>query len=171
MTTPRAALAAILLTTALSFTACAVIPPPEVPGNVQTADGPMDEPVDEGFPGGEPGEQNEPATVPSFHQKYTYSDGVEVEIIKIDKGQLTRAQAENEVEDNIKAGVGWVRFTGRIKNGSKRALDASLVYANVTYGADGREAPSLYFNDNSDFDGKILPGRAKSAETTVQIPE
>lgn len=169
MRTPKTVLAAILLAATLPLAACALVPPPEAPpGNIETADGPADElPTVEG----EPDEPAEPAQVPSFHQKYTYDDGVEVEITKIDKGRLTRQQAEDEFEDGVKPGMGWVRFTARIRNGAKKTLDASLVYASVTYGKDGREAPNLYFNDDSDFDGKILPGRAKTAEATYLIPE
>jgi hypothetical protein len=120
---------------------------------------------------GEPSEPPAPATVPNFHQKYTYEDGVEVEIIRIDKGRMTRKDIEDEFNDQLKVGTGWVRFTGRIRNGAKQVLDAELVSATATYGPDGVEAETLYFNDRSDFSGKILPGRAKSATATFAIPE
>jgi hypothetical protein len=170
-TKTKVAIAAIAFA-ALSLTGCAPGPAVDLnpDSNVQTADGPAQEPVDEGSYHGEP-DQPSSVSVPSFHQKYVYKDGVEVEITQIDKGRLTRQQAADEYEENIKSGMGWVRLTGRIKNGSKETLDASLVSISVSYGPDGREPLRLYFNDDSDFDGKILPSRAKSAEATFAIPE
>jgi hypothetical protein len=138
-------------------------------GPAATEESPLHGPI-EGEEG-EPSEEPQPATVPNFKQKYTYDDGVTVEIIKIDKGKMTRQNIEDEFNDTLKVGQGWVRFTGRIKNGSKQILDAELVSANTTYGPDGIEAEQLTFNDNSDFSGKILPGRAKSATATFAIPE
>jgi hypothetical protein len=120
---------------------------------------------------GEPGDPPSPVTVPSFHEKYVFDDGVEVEVTEIAKGHLTRKQAAHEYSDVVKSGMGWVRFTSRIKNGSKEILDTESVSAEVTYGPDGREAEQLTFNDHSDFAGKVLPGRAKTAEATFLIPE
>jgi hypothetical protein len=163
----------VALLAALALTGCTSSDPHIQPG---TGPAETDVPAEEAEPTtfeseGEPGDEPTPVTVPNFHQKYTFGDGVEIEITKIDKGRLTPKQAEEEYEDGVKAGMGWVRFTGRIRNGSKKVLDANLVSASVTYGPDGHEAPSLYFNDRSDFDGKIIPGRAKTAEATYLIPE
>jgi hypothetical protein len=106
-------------------------------GNVQTADGPADPPPplhEDPPPGEEPGSDPSSVTVPNFKQKYVYKDGVEFEFTAVETGKLTKAQVEEEVNDKIKTGDGWVKFTGRIRNGSKAIMDANLVFMTVTYG-------------------------------------
>ena len=64
-----------------------------------------------------------------------------------------------------------MRFTGRIRNGSKEVITADSVRITMVYGPDGKTANSLIFNHSEYFSGKILPGKAKSATETFAIPE
>ena len=102
--------------------------------------------------------------VASFTEKYTYEDGVEVEVTKIEHGKISRADSEYS-EPEAKAGDPYVMLTVRVKNGSKTKIDTSSSWT-MTYGADGEEAVRPYIasksEDETDLSGKILPGRARS---------
>jgi hypothetical protein len=115
----------------------------------------------------------EPTGTANFKEKYVYEDKVEVEVIKIVHGKVTRADAEY-AEPEAKAGDDYVILTVRVKNGSKTKLDASSSW-NLTYGADGTEAKVPYLASRSSADqeisGKILPGRSKTATATFAIPK
>lgn len=118
-------------------------------------------------------EESAPAEQPAvanFQQKYTYPDGVQVEVIKIKRGLISKAQAEYS-EPEAKSGEPWVHFTVRVENGSKTNLDAYNDWI-VTYGPDGEQAISPYLSDMTDKDlsGKILPGRSKTVSKTFVIP-
>jgi hypothetical protein len=168
---------------ALLFGACSFIPttsvepadgpaaaestPPVVEGGNTEEEIPPHEEITE-----EPTEEPSEPAVATFKDKYTYEDGVEVEVTKINHGKVTRADAEYA---EVKAGSEYVTFTIRVKNGSKTKLDASNT-ATLSYGPDGEAAksPSLYSLDTKDYDvdmsGKILPGRSKTAVETLLIP-
>ncbi len=132
-----------------------------------TTDAPMDEePAEE-----EPTEEPEPA-VATFDQKYTYEDGVQVEVIKIKKGKVTRKDKADYADDKI--GTPYVQFQVRIKNGSKTRLKEVTSDFTVTYGPDGEEAEANYVPSTEDsdtyLDGAILPGKSKVAGETFAIP-
>lgn len=118
----------------------------------------------------EPEEEESEPEVATFKDKYTYEDGVEVEVTRIRRGKVTRA--DTEYSDDLKAGQSWVQFTVRVRNGSKKRLDAVGTF-NVTYGPDGEEAESVYADsipDDTYLDGKILPRKAKVASSSHLIP-
>ncbi|GAA3620843.1 hypothetical protein GCM10022236_23830 [Microlunatus ginsengisoli] len=150
--------------------------------NIEAGDGPANEqsPGSNGEPAagpteGEPGagESTEPASkTADFHQKYTYEDGVEVEVINIKHGKVSRADAEYS-EPEAKAGDAYATFTVRVRNGSKANLDAYASWT-MTYGPDGTQAEQPYIAsqrvEDKDMSGKILPGKSKTASETFAIP-
>jgi hypothetical protein len=150
--------------------------PAAEPGSSQTFEEPMDEepteePTDEFTE--EPVEEEEPEPeVATFKDKYTYEDGVEVEITKIQHGKVTRADAE--YSDDLEGGEDWVLLTARVKNGSSKRLDAYGSFT-LTYGEDGDEAESTCCIDSApdttDMSGKILPGRSKVASELFLLPK
>jgi hypothetical protein len=147
------------------------VSPADGPATSETT--PADEPTDETTteePTEEPTDTE--ATPATFKEKYIYEDKVEVEVIKIQHGKVTRADAEY-AEPEAKAGDDYVIFTVRVKNGSKAKIDASSSWS-VTYGPDGTEAESPYLasksNVEEDISGKILPGRSKTATDTFAVP-
>jgi ABC-type glycerol-3-phosphate transport system substrate-binding protein len=77
---------------------------------------------------------------PNFKEKYTYDDGVAVEVTEIKTGRLTRQQAADEFDKKIKAGTPYAIFTVRVKNGSGERLslggEGIASYGSVTYGPE-----------------------------------
>lgn len=178
----RRGLVALVAAAALALSACST-----PPGVVSPGDGPANEP--------EPSQTNEESTseategagedqeatdeptepepdVASFSEKYTYEDGVQVEVIKIVHGKVTRKDKADYADDKI--GTPYVQFQVRVKNGSKTRLKDISNYFTVTYGPDGEEAGANYFpstdNSDTDLDGAILPGKSKVAADTFAIP-
>jgi hypothetical protein len=114
-------------------------------------------------------EPAEPA-VANFHQKYTYEDGVEVEITKMKHNKISRSDAEY-AEPEASKGDPYVTFTVRVKNGSKTTID-TYQSMTVTYGPDGDEAVSPYLAsaNETDISGKLLPGKSKTGSDSFVIP-
>jgi hypothetical protein len=113
---------------------------------------------------------------PNFKQKYTYDDGVAVEVTKIKTGRLTRQQAADEFDKKIKAGMPYAVFTVRVKNDSRERLtlggEGIASYGSVTYGPDGERAQELYsLGDIGGVSGSILPGKAKTGRFAYAIPD
>ena len=131
------------------------------PGTVEGGEGPAEEPGSEETTT----DPAKPATVPNFKQKFTFEDGVAIEVIKIETGRLTPKQAEDEYNEKIKSGQGFARFTVKITNGSKEVLPADLTYVTASYGPDGTAPEMIYFGDDiGHIAGKILPEKSKSAQ-------
>lgn len=113
---------------------------------------------------------------PNFKQKYTYGDGVAVEVTEIKTGRLTRQQAADEFDKKIKAGTPYAVFTVRVKNDSRERLslggEGIASYGSVTYGPDGERAQELYsLSDIGGVSGSILPGKAKTGRFAYAIPD
>lgn len=177
----RAALAGLAATALLAgLGACATTPS----SGVEAGDGPNPSQAVEGGGAGEDQEApmddvnevepsegaSEEAPVANFEQKYTYPDGVEVEVIKIERGKISKAAAE--LAEPSVAGDPWIRLTVRVKNGTKKTIDA-YSSAVMSYGPDGESAESPYLSDrpdDEDISGKILPGRSKTGSDTFVIP-
>ena len=126
---------------------------------------PMDEPPSE-----EPTEEAEPA-VAKFTDKYTFEDGVEVEVIKVKHGKITAADVEALADD--KKGTPWVQLTVRVRNGSPTRLSDLTQSFTLTYGPDGEEAVAGYVPsvEDTDISGSILPKKSKVASDTFMVPE
>lgn len=108
--------------------------------------------------------------VATFGDKYTYEDGIEVEVTKIKLGKVSARDVDQLADD--KEGTPWTQFTVRIRNGSDaRLADVSASYT-VTYGPDGEEATASYIPtvDDTDVSGSILPGKSKVSSDTFVIP-
>jgi hypothetical protein len=161
----------LLLALLVGLTLIGCAPGPAIdldgPGNVEGGKGPAEEPGSEETTT----EPAKPATVPNFKQKFTYEDGVAIEVIKIEKGRLTPKQAEEEYNEKVKAGNGFARFTIKITNGSKEVLPADLVYVTASYGPDGTQPEEIYFGDATFLEGKILPEKSKSGRWSYAIPQ
>jgi hypothetical protein len=113
---------------------------------------------------------------PNFKQKYTYDDGVAVEVTQIKTGRLTREQAADEFDKKIKAGTPYAVFTVRVKNDSRERLNLGgegiASYGSVTYGPDGERARELFsLGDIGGVSGSILPGKAKTGRFAYAIPD
>jgi hypothetical protein len=132
-------------------------------GGVAPGDGPAPTPSDT---------STQDAT-PNFHQKYTYDDGLTVEVTKIKTGRLTQAQADEAFDPKVKAGMDYATFTLRVKNGGKDRInlegEGGGLYGQVTYGPEGASAISPGM-EQGPISGILLPGRAKSGESTWIIP-
>jgi hypothetical protein len=162
----------LLLAALMGFTMIGCGPGPAIDldgsGNVEGGEGPAEEPGSEETTT----EPAKPATVPNFKQKFTFEDGVAIEVIKIETGRMTPKQAEDEYNEKIKSGQGFARFTVKITNGSKEALPADLTYVTASYGPDGTAPEMIYFGDDiGHIAGKILPEKSKSGVWAYAIPE
>ena len=163
------------LTVLFSLGACispANVEPGDGPAATATEDPTAELPVDEGTKSDEPTEEEtreKENSIASFKDRYTYKDGIEVEITRIKHGQVTRADAEYAL---VKAGSAYVTLTVRVNNKSKKKLDVFSSYT-LTYGADGHEAETPYLpsvnNHSESMSGKILPGRSKVSSRTFAI--
>lgn len=155
-------------------TAPATSAPP--PGTAVPDSFPTEEPTEEEMPEEGPTEepsdeesQHEDPQVATFDEKYTYEDGVQIEITKIVKGRFTGA--EGEYADTEKKGDSYAKLTARVRNGSKKTVNLSAS-ATVSYGPDGEEAVKSYLLDSdSGLDGKLIPGKSRSAVAVYLIPE
>ena len=112
---------------------------------------------------------------PNFKEKYTYDDGVAVEVTEIKTGRLTRQQAADAYDKEIKAGMPYAVFTIRVKNDSRERLslggEGIASYGSVTYGPDGEKARDLYsLGDIEGVSGTILPG-TKTGRFAYAIPD
>jgi len=151
MNTPRLALAATLLTATLSFAACSGNNPTVTegePGSSQTFNnesGPVE--------GKEPDKTDTNNQAPAkFNQVYRY-EGLDVSVPKI----------QNRPDGVI--------FTIKVKNTSEDRYDAESIWVDASYGPNGEQADGAYSLDTDDsFEGKILPGRSKSATWSFKIP-
>jgi hypothetical protein len=112
-----------------------------------------------------PTEEAEPM-VASFKEKYTWDDGVQVEVIKIRHAKISKQDAEF----NQKLGQDYVVFTIRVRNNSKRTLNLIGV-PDVAYGPDGEPAEAPVVSESlGDMSGKLIPGKARSAGWPFFIP-
>jgi hypothetical protein len=171
---PHALLVSLATIAALALGGCGGTATDGVsPGNGPAASESAETPVEGGGATDEPTEEpTKQPTTANFTEKYVYEDKVEVEVIKIQHGRVTRAD-EEYAKPEAKAGDDYVILTVRVKNGSKVKLDAYSSW-NLTYGADGTEAKTPYLASrsvNQDISGKILPGRSKTATDTFAIPK
>jgi ABC-type glycerol-3-phosphate transport system substrate-binding protein len=113
---------------------------------------------------------------PNFKEKYTYDDGVAVEVTGIKTGRLTRQQAADEYNEKIKAGTPYAVFTVRVKNNSRERLslggEGIASYGSLTYGPEGVRAEELFtLSDIGGVSGTILPGKAKTGHFAYAIPD
>jgi hypothetical protein len=168
-----AALALLLLLTACATTPAVQVEPGDGPAS-PVASEPAEATPNEG-PAGEPTKyatEPEPE-VASFKDKYVYPDGVEVEVTKIQHGEVSQEDIDNYGQDTYKLGSPWVHMTVRVRNGSDQRLqDVSSSYS-VTIGEDGDEADVYPFAsdvDSDDMTGSILPGKSKVSSSTFLIP-
>jgi Domain of unknown function (DUF4352) len=166
----RRAISAVWLAAAFLLSGCGGI---EQSG-VQPGEGPAvtDEPMHgpiEGEPTEEPTEEPSPLQDDaSFAEKYVYSDGLEVEVIKIRNGQFTAAQVE--YVGNVKKGEPYTVFTIRVKNGSPKTVELNGSMR-ATYGPDGEEAEQSYLEgETGDLSGKLIKGKSRSAGFVFLIP-
>jgi len=152
----------MLLSTALLLSACATVEP----NDVSPGDGPA---ASTGTAKAKSTKAASKPKVASFKDKYTYPDGVQVEVTKVGKEKLTESAA---VDDNSgKPGDPFTVFTIRVRNGSEATLDA-VGSGTVSYGPDGEEAPTVFDTGVSGgVEGKILSGKAKSGEFGFLIPK
>jgi hypothetical protein len=166
----RRAISALWLAAALLLTGCG--------GTDQTGVEPGDGPAVseteyhgpiEGEPGDEASEEPSPLTDNArFGEKYVYSDGLEVEVIKIRNGRFTASQVE--YADDVKKGDAYSVFTIRIRNGSPKTVEL-LGSVAVTYGPDGEPAEQTYSLDEAEeLSGKLIKGKSRSAGFVFLIP-
>jgi hypothetical protein len=85
-------------------------------------------------------------------------------------GHFTAKQVEDAYDGEKKADP-YAKFTVRVKNRSPKTVERSAS-ATVTYGPDGVEAVKSYLLDeHSGLDGKLIPGKSRSAVAVYLIPE
>lgn len=160
----RAVLAAVVL--GLALVSCSSADPGKVTAGATRADdtstsssSTTTEPADDA--------RSDAPVVASFSQAITYDDGLKVQVTQRKQGKI------GEYAAGGKAGGPMTVFTIKVTNGSTQTFDAALVSPQVTYGAEGDEADSVYDSGQGIGDGisgKILPGKAKSAKYAFAIP-
>lgn len=80
----------------------------------------------------------------------SYTDGLQIDVIKITNATLPAARAE--YRDDIKKGQPYAVMTIRVTNGSGKTVDL-VGTATVTYGPDGQEAKTSYVDDQDIAEG------------------
>jgi hypothetical protein len=167
----RRVIVALCLSAGFLLTGCAGI----AQSGVQPGGGPAitDEPLDTEPPlevGDEPSEQPQGPDNATFNDEYTYSDGLQIEVIKVVNATFMAAQAE--YRDDVKRGQPYTVMTVRVKNGTPKTVEL-MGSATVTYGPDGTEAETSYAEDrdiSEGLDGKLLKGKSRSARYVFLIP-
>jgi hypothetical protein len=117
----------------------------------------------------------EPVLMTDFKQPYTFENGLEFRIVKIEAGHITSEQAHKENEYFSKTvvhpGDGIVDLAVQLKNGTGEVWD-DYFDASVTYGPNSEPAKTtLQYNDEDSIEfGNILPGRQKTVGDVYWIP-
>lgn len=133
-----------------------------------TEEAPSEAPSEDAPAEGDEGDEGMGPAVASFDQKYTYDDGVEVEVIEV-KARKTGDYALAD-SGELKKGTPYTYLRVRVRNGSSTRLEA-FGSATMTYGPDGEEADMVSAGDiETGVDGTILPGRAKTGEFAYLVP-
>lgn len=107
------------------------------------------------------------AKVASFHDKYTYPDGVRVEVIRIKQAKIGPYAS---TDDPAKRGDPDQILSIRVTNGSAKKVDVSVANGTMTYGPDGDEAPFVSDTGVDSMSGTVLPGRAKTGKYAWAVP-
>lgn len=117
----------------------------------------------------EQGPPPEPAAA-TFADKYTYPDGVQVEVVQVRHGTVTGDDVANMAD--AKKGTPWQQLVVRVRNGSTQRLTDVYAGWTVTYGPDGLAVDTAYVPSAHDalISGTILPGKAKTGSQTFTIP-
>lgn len=139
-------LAAILLFTfALAGCNSAATPAP--------GDGPRDTAAPPSLSPSVPAPNSTEAKLPGG--KVTYPDGVEIEVIKIDRDKV----GEYDSTGSAKKGDEVLVFSIRVTNGSSEPLDA-MMSVNARVGADGTAVEPWYGDGLTPATGTITPGKS-----------
>lgn len=109
-------------------------------------------------------------TTAKFGQKYTYSDGLEVEVTKVETAKLGSYSLVGDKEG--KKGSPYTKFSVRVKNGSGDVVDA-IGSSQLHYGPDGDEADAVYEGSKvpKQITGKIVKGKSKTGVYGYVIPK
>lgn len=156
-----AALPAALL--ALSLTACA-----ETTGQASSGDGPAgSSPKASSTTTTKPTAPKKAAPAePKIGDKYTYDDGLVVEIIAASKGKIDQYAAGG------RPGGPLLKMSVRMTNKTPKKLEAALTQVTVAYGADGETADTVVQTGiQGSFSGTISKGRAKTAKYGFAVPK
>ncbi|MFF9580973.1 hypothetical protein [Streptomyces achromogenes] len=68
----------------------------------------------------------------------------------------------------------YLRFTVKVKNGGKKALDVTQLTVNCSYGKDGKSSDSVFDSDAGLEGGpetKLLPGRSLNVPWGCELPK
>lgn len=98
----------------------------------------------------------------NFDQKITYPDGLEVEVIKIEKKELGEYAVST---GDAQPGDPYYAFSVRITNGTDASFDANLSAPTVVSGPDGVTADMVSDTENNVGDGvsgTIVKGKSKT---------
>ena len=159
MTFPfRCAAAAAAL---LAITSCGA---PAADLQVQPGDGPKasaDKPA-----ASKPAPTKQAAKVATFKDKYTYPDGLQVEVTKIKRTKM----GPNAAADGVKVGAPVQVLSIRVTNGTDKKLDVAVASGTMTYGPDGDEAPAVFDEGVDGMSGNVLPGKAKTGTYGFAVP-
>jgi hypothetical protein len=105
-------------------------------------------------------------TTAAFGATYTYSDHLAVTVSKV------AAYTPSQYAAGTHAGDDAIILTVKIRNGTKKAFDTSLVSVNVKAGTDGAAADQIFDERSGEgFRGTIVPGSTASAKFAFDIPK
>ncbi len=100
-----------------------------------------------------------------FKSSVVWSDGVELRVRRIEQ------RTSIAVGRGGTNGAPVTTFTVQLKNGSKRALDATGVVVTATYGGRSpRLASPVYDERSADFAARVAPGKSAGATYSFTIP-
>jgi hypothetical protein len=103
------------------------------------------------------------ATPASFHEPVTYSDGVQLRVLRIKKGQVT-GSGPGVIEGPTNT------FVVSMRNRSDRPVDLNRVVVTALYGSPARIARPVYTDASEDFTGRLRPGKSTMAAYSFAIP-
>lgn len=98
-----------------------------------------------------------------FDEPVAYPDGVSLEVIAIDQGEVT------DRGPGVIAGP-TTAFTIELTNGSKTPLDLNAVTVTTVYGDPARISRPVYDQRSQDFAGKVRGGGTAEAHYVFSIP-
>jgi hypothetical protein len=100
----------------------------------------------------------------AFSAKAAYSDGVSLQITKVEQGTV------EEQGPGSFTGDPKTLFTVALTNGSKQAIKLDQVVVTARYGNPARVARPTYGSGAKDFSGTVEPGRTATATYSFSVP-
>lgn len=108
-----------------------------------------------------------PSPVASFQGRYTYFDGVDVRVVKVNRSKLESTRAGSRVKKGA-----WTQvLTIKITNRSRTPVRVPVAGTTMTYGPARKVAAELHGDQINSIVGTIAPGKSLTGQYGFAVPK